>query len=120
MFEITDYEYAGVYAIINQSNKRVYIGSSETIRTRCLKHEYLLKKGRHHCKLLQSDYNLGYSFKVIVLEKVSMKWNQIEDWYSFQRNRIELLNIIEAKYQQMYYPNIYNTYFSINVRKIAS
>lgn len=64
----------GIYKITNTANGRYYIGSSVNIHKRWIAHRFKLKKGTHHCKELQSDYNLhgGKSFIFEVIEETEM------------------------------------------------
>ena len=56
----------GIYKILNKINGRVYIGSSKKLEKRLNRHKYELKKGVHHNKFLQNDFNkLGKDFSNI-------------------------------------------------------
>jgi len=61
---------SGIYAIVNLSNGKRYIGSSWNIRYRWSKHLHLLRRGKHHSRHLQNAWNVyGESqFDVVVLE----------------------------------------------------
>jgi hypothetical protein len=61
---------SGIYAIVNRTNGKQYIGSSWNINYRWDKHLYLLRNGRHHSKHLQHAWNVyGEScFDIIVIE----------------------------------------------------
>lgn len=48
---------AGIYMIFNSFNNRKYIGSSIRVRTRLYEHFFSLRKGTHHNKFLQRDWN---------------------------------------------------------------
>ena len=47
----------GIYKIINKKNNKIYIGSSVDIKKRKEKHFWMLEKGIHDNKFLQSSYN---------------------------------------------------------------
>jgi len=47
----------GIYKIINTKNNKIYIGSSVDIKKRKEKHFWMLQKGIHDNKFLQSSYN---------------------------------------------------------------
>ena len=49
--------YCGVYAIINNTNSRFYIGSSINVIERIATHRSLLRKQKHSNKYLQNDFN---------------------------------------------------------------
>jgi len=58
----------GVYAIINKTNGREYVGSSEKgILSRINQHERLLKTGKHNRKEMQEDYNNGDVFEAEII-----------------------------------------------------
>ena len=60
---------AGVYAIYNQKNNKVYIGQSTAYRQRWASHKSALKYERHRNTALQADYDKcglhAFEFKVI-------------------------------------------------------
>lgn len=61
-------DWPGVYAIINKTNGREYIGSSEKgVLSRINEHEQLLKRGKHNRKEMQEDYNNGCVFEAEIL-----------------------------------------------------
>jgi group I intron endonuclease len=47
----------GIYKIINTKNNKIYIGSSVDIKKRKEKHFWMLQKGIHDNKFLQSSYD---------------------------------------------------------------
>jgi group I intron endonuclease len=47
----------GIYKITNTKNNKIYIGSSVDIKKRKEKHFWMLQKGIHDNKFLQSSYN---------------------------------------------------------------
>lgn len=49
---------SGVYAVINNKNGKLYIGSSKNLRRRYLDHSWALRMQRHHNRFLQSAFNL--------------------------------------------------------------
>lgn len=62
---------AGIYAIINTLNNKMYIGSTQTLRKRFRQHYTLLLRNQHHSKKLQNAVNkYGINvFKFTVLER---------------------------------------------------
>ena len=48
---------SGIYKIINTKNNRIYIGSAKLFSTRLSQHLGSLRKGTHHNKFLQHDFN---------------------------------------------------------------
>ena len=69
-FRIPQYEGCGIYAIVNSKKMICYIGSSKNIKLRAINHKAHLKKGKHHNKLLQKDFENGNSFRFIILCKL--------------------------------------------------
>lgn len=62
---------AGVYAIINLTNGKFYIGSSNSVSHRFSQHRHELKKGVHGNQYLNNAYKLEpTAFKFVVLEYV--------------------------------------------------
>jgi group I intron endonuclease len=60
----------GVYAVVNTSNHKVYVGQSRDIARRLGGHKSELRGGQHFLPSLQSDFNLfgEHVFMVRVLE----------------------------------------------------
>jgi len=48
---------SGVYKIINIKNGRQYFGSAKLFKNRAKEHKYSLRRGTHHNKFLQADFN---------------------------------------------------------------
>ncbi len=48
--------YSGIYAIVNRTNGRFYIGSSATLARRCYVHFWLLRRGEHKNTHLQRAF----------------------------------------------------------------
>lgn len=75
---------AGIYAIRNAINEKIYIGSSSDIKKRWLLHRSLLNAGNHPNKSLQKDWNEygENAFAFSVLEIVSdiewLSWSERE------------------------------------------
>lgn len=62
----------GIYLLKNRSSGRVYVGSSTNIDFRIKQHFYSLKKNCHANKDLQTDYNKGCDFDVIIYKRLSV------------------------------------------------
>ena len=60
-------EYCGVYAIVNQTNDKAYIGASHNIYKRIRGHNGRLASGDHFNSSLQKHYNKGHSFKYYIV-----------------------------------------------------
>lgn len=65
-------EKSGIYKIINTVNDRIYVGSAKHFKSRYYQHLTSLRKGTHHNKFLQADFNKcgEASFVFEVLETV--------------------------------------------------
>lgn len=69
MIKIPDYTGAGVYAIMNLNNKKVYVGSSQNIRERALSHRHNIAKKIHSNPGIRDDSGKGHTFAFTILEK---------------------------------------------------
>ncbi len=81
---------SGVYKIINTTNARIYIGSAKEFKRRLTGHCRSLRKGTHHNKFLQNDFNKcgEDAFEFHVLEVM-------EDSNRAKRLRVEQKHIKE-------------------------
>ena len=70
----------GIYKITNVLNNKIYIGSALHFAKRWGSHRILLRKGDHHCRHLQSAWNLygEKSFKLEIIEYVDDRTLLIE------------------------------------------
>ena len=59
----------GVYAIVNISRERVYVGQSDNIEERLVVHKSKLMHNVHVLKKMQDDFNSGDTFMFKFLEK---------------------------------------------------
>ncbi len=61
---------SGIYRILNTVSGRVYVGSAANVNTRCSRHFWCLRNGKHPSPLLQSTFDKhGESnFQISVLE----------------------------------------------------
>lgn len=66
-FKIPDYKGMGVYAIVNITDFKAYVGSSKNLKRRAASHFSALKNGNHNVHELQKDVEKDLRF--IVLEK---------------------------------------------------
>ncbi len=85
---------SGIYQIRNLSNERIYIGSAKEFKSRFVTHISSLRKGTHHNKFLQNDFNKcgEEAFVFEVLEVIEGE------------SRFERL-LVEQKYIDVYYDN---------------
>ena len=73
-----------VYQILNTENGWSYIGSTTDSTYRRCQHFWSLKNNRHHCMLLQKDYNKYAEdvFKFSIIEEVAKEYGEVsEEWY---------------------------------------
>lgn len=81
----------GIYKIVNSINNKLYIGSSNDIKSRISSHKNKLKKGKHHSIKLQRAVN-KYGICSFVFEI------------------IEECNIDELLTKEQYYINLFDSY----------
>ena len=94
-----DYCYSGVYAIVNTTKQKTYIGSSQDIERRFRQHISALKSGHHPCAQMQADYSKGHRFSLKVLYCEVVKPN-------FAENRRAIYKIEKTYIDQT--ENLYN------------
>ena len=84
----------GIYSIICNKTNKVYIGSSNDVQRRCIKHFSELRLNRHRCKQLQLDYNIfGYdSFSVEIIEETDEFLLEKEKQYQINKGIENLYN----------------------------
>lgn len=77
---------SGIYNIRNISNNKIYIGSSINIEQRWSAHKRILKRGKHHCKKLQDDYNKfgidNFVYEIIEYCDVEIIKEELK-WFNF-------------------------------------
>ena len=60
-----------VYAMQHRVTKKIYIGLTSNLASRYRSHMSLLRKNKHHSKLMQKEYNeYGGEYDVFILDKV--------------------------------------------------
>lgn len=90
---------AGVYAIINTSNNRVYVGGSTDLYNRQRKHSWTLRHKQHFSKEMQKEYNENpNAFEFRILETTE---------------NLDELRAIEQKYLDQY--QSYKPEFGYNI-----
>ena len=77
---------SGIYKIVNKLNTRFYIGSAKEFKRRYTQHLNSLKKGTHHNKFLQNDFNKcgtdAFVFEVLeVTQGTTLQRRVIEESY---------------------------------------
>jgi group I intron endonuclease len=85
-----DAKVAGVYAIVNKVNGRMYVGSSKDVVGRYTGHVRMLRAGTHHCHGLQSAWRKYGSdnFKGVLVLRVSREESLLpaeQVWIDFAR-----------------------------------
>ena len=117
----SDCDFPGVYAIVNTSNQKIYIGSSKNIKIRLDFHKTRLKNNKSRVKKMQEDFNNGNDFVSFVVTPVSLsqqkskecdnlryfegmaisKFKSFDPRIGYNKNTgcfqlVEILNIMEA------------------------
>lgn len=99
---------SGVYKILNTINQKFYIGSSYSINIRKIQHLNELRKGTHHCKSLQNNYNKygESSLDFQILEELRFP----EDYWNNQRMLLNehLIN------REQYYMDTLNPHYNVD------
>lgn len=75
----------GIYGIFNATKERWYVGQSQNVSDRLSEHRSRLKRGTHHCKEMQRDYDNGDVFFVFAYRD---RGNIPKRAYKQQRKRI--------------------------------
>lgn len=68
-----DCDFSGVYAIVNFSKQKIYIGSSRNIKERLKKHKAKLNHGKSPIKKMQEDFANGNKFITYVVTPVRIR-----------------------------------------------
>jgi len=123
---------SGVYKIINTSNNRIYIGSAKTFKTRHQGHLTSLRKGTHHNKYLQNDFNKcgedAFEFHVIEIidgeqaERLLIEQKHIDKYYDSQDRCYNFKPKAKAKSRSCYSrtPEQTSKLISENMKRIWS
>ena len=87
----------GVYALVNHSKQKCYIGQTKNLKDRIACHVNTLDTGKHHCKELQEDYSKGDKIEIIILaetKEYSDERKCLEDYYimCLHERNIDLYN----------------------------
>lgn len=74
---------SGIYKIINKNNKRVYIGSSQNLKSRWKVHLYRLRHQTHHNQFLSNDFaKCGeQAFEFVVVEECEKEFLAIREQF---------------------------------------
>jgi hypothetical protein len=91
--------FSGIYAIVNSTNGKVYVGQAQDIHTRMEEHHRLRNKGRLYNSVKHYGWN---NFNTVILEKV------------------DDLSLLDSKEQfWMDYFNSYDETYGYNIREVA-
>lgn len=96
------YKIGVVYAIVNNTNGKMYVGSSVDFNKRYLRHLNALNSNKHHNINIQKDYNLGHTFShIFLLELNDISRNELykkEQTYLDEIDSTILYNIADSKF----------------------
>lgn len=100
----------GIYGIISEQHRHIYIGSATNMLKRKKEHIYKLNKNIHHCKYLQNSWNKygSTSFRFIMVEHLPT----LNHDKSIERIR-------RFRYEQKYIDLFDNSGYLYNSNKIA-
>lgn len=110
------YALTGVYAIINTTNGRVYIGSSANVITRLAAHERALIANKHPNAEMQKDFNENCHFEFDILhvsradrkfDRTVLSMDERSALYSLEWKYIEQYDSIEKGYNRQTISKIY-------------
>lgn len=87
----------GVYAIINHSKHKCYIGQTADLQNRLSTHISRLEAGKHYCKEMQDDYKKNDDFEIIILAEMKEHSDSrkcLEDYYitCLRKRDVDLYN----------------------------
>lgn len=97
----------GIYAIVNKTNGRVYIGSSSNLTSRLTSHERALISNKHPNAEMQKDFNdnCHFEFDVLYVHRASRKCGRTVisreerlDLYAMEWEYIQKYDSIEKGY----------------------
>ncbi|MBQ2786046.1 MAG: GIY-YIG nuclease family protein [Oscillospiraceae bacterium] len=103
------YALVGIYAIINKTNGRVYIGSSSNLISRLAMHERALISGKHPNTEMQQDFDANCHFEFDILsvgradrrgERTVLSRGERLDLYALESKYIEEYDAIGTGYNQ--------------------
>lgn len=85
-FTIPQYQGAGIYAIINYDEAKIYIGKTSNIKRRAEQHKKALETGTHPNYFLSKDSTKKLCFLVLRKVPENYKWllNLLEKLYMYQ------------------------------------
>lgn len=87
-----DCDFSGVYAIVNITKQKIYIGSSRNIKKRLINHKTKLNHGKSPIIKMQEDYGKGDMFIAYVVTPVKLreeKYCTDDDLRYFEKKAIE-------------------------------
>ena len=99
------YQYAGVYMLKNETNGKVYIGSSANIENRLNTHRSDLRRGKHYCKALQEDFDQHHKITahILYVEVIPQSSKQINrrKYYAIEHKFIKEYDAFNNGYNTM-------------------
>lgn len=90
---IPDYRGIGIYALINNSTGKMYIGASQNVHQRIMQHKY------SPLNAIKDDIDSGDTFRVEILEKLPPGSNQFE-MFGREKHFIDLYDVIKRGYNK--------------------
>lgn len=95
-----DCDFSGVYAIVNITKQKTYIGSSRNIKSRLTNHKTKLNNNKCSIIKMQHDYNNGDKFIAYVVTPVRLrteKYFEDDDLRYFEKKAIEEFDALNNK-----------------------
>lgn len=97
---------SGVYALCNNRNAKIYIGSTVDLYERLIQHQFYLNKNNHYNKRLQKDWN-KHSFSFLILEECEI--TIIRD-----REQYYINTLLDSKNKKNFFKLGYNNTNEVN------
>lgn len=107
---------SGIYCITNNINGKQYIGQSNDVKDRLIKHKSMLKCNSHYNPHLQSSWNKygGDAFSFCVLKYCKIKYLD-----RFEKLYIRVLDSVKNGYNIQYGGKLYYNHSNETKRKIS-
>lgn len=98
----------GIYKFTNKTNGKIYIGSSQNLRTRYFKHIGLLKNNKHHSNHFQNAWNKygenNFNYEIVeCVEKIEFLLNREQYYLDNLLFANEYINKLNSKFLKLGY-----------------
>jgi hypothetical protein len=104
-FNITPFQFPGLYLIKNLENEKVYVGETSKLLDRITKHWKHLNEGVHHCSELQKDFSACQ-------DKSQFHFQVIEcgtQWFDSNKRQAKEIEVISSYDKEKLYNTLSDT-----------